>query len=55
MVIEDSKNGFESAKMAGLECLKIKELVSLIKKLPDSWQTEIKSFLKGIMEEYPWL
>ena len=35
MVIEDSKNGFESAKMAGLECLKIKELVSLIKKLSE--------------------
>ena len=33
MVIEDSKNGFESAKKAGLECLKIKELGSLIKKL----------------------
>ena len=33
MVIEDSKNGFESAKKAGLECLKIKDLGSLIKKL----------------------
>ena len=33
MVIEDSKNGFESAKIAGLECLKIKDLGNLIEKL----------------------
>lgn len=33
IAIEDSKNGFESAKKAGLECLKIKDLGSLMKKL----------------------
>ena len=33
LVIEDSKNGYESAKNAGLECLMVKNLGSLKKKL----------------------